>query len=88
MPPRPVQHGVGSNWPGVQSSPTAVSASVRADCGGRLFTAKLSVVVRYLPHQMFNHLLPDDAILLARQFCDCLRDRVNDFICFRGIDFA
>ena len=87
-PPRPVQHGVGSNWPGVQSSPTAVSASVRADCGGRLFTAKLSVVVRYLPHQMFNHLLPDDAILLARQFRDCLRDRVDDFICFRGIDFA
>jgi hypothetical protein len=45
-------------------------------------------VVHYLPHQMLNHLPPDDAILLARQFCDCLRDRVNDFICFNGIDFA
>ena len=61
---------------------------VRADCGGRLFTAKLRVVVHYLPHQMLNHLLPDDAILLARQFCDCLRDRINYFICFSGIDFV
>ena len=33
-------------------------------------------------------LLPDDAALLVRQFCDCLRDRINDFICFRGIDFV
>ena len=41
-----------------------------------------------LAHQFLNHLLPDDAILLARQFCDCLRDRINDFICFRGIDFV
>ena len=61
---------------------------VRADCGGRLFTAKLGVVVHYLPHQMLNHLLPDDAILLARQFCDCLRDRVDDFVCFIDIDFV
>ena len=59
---------------------------VRADCGGRLFTAKLAVVVYYLPHQMFDHLLADDAILLARQFCD--RDRVDDFIGFTGIDLA
>jgi hypothetical protein len=29
-----------------------------------------------------------DAILLARQFCDCLRDRINYFICFSGIDLA
>ena len=27
---------------------------VRADCGGRLFTAKLRVVVHYLPHQMLR----------------------------------
>ena len=61
---------------------------VRADCGGRLFTAKLGVVVYYLPHQLLNQLLADDAILLARQFCDCLCDRVNDFIRFSGIDFV
>jgi hypothetical protein len=39
-------------------------------------------VVHYLLHQMLNHLLPDEAILLARQLCDCLRDRINDVICF------
>jgi len=33
-------------------------------------------------------LLTDDAILLARQFCDCLHDRINYFICFSGIDFG
>ena len=38
--------------------------------------------------QPLDHLLADEAILLARQFCDCLRDRVDDFICFRGIDFV
>jgi hypothetical protein len=27
-----------------------------------------------LAHQLLNHLLVDDAILLARQFCDRLRD--------------
>ena len=27
-------------------------------------------------------------ILLARQFCDCLCDRINDFSGFIGIDFA
>ena len=46
------------------------------------------MVVHYLPHQLLNHLLADDPILLARQFCDCLRDRINDFIGFIGIDFA
>ena len=39
-----------------------------------------------LPHQLLDHLLADDPILLACQFCDCLRDRVDDFICFIGID--
>ena len=61
---------------------------VRADCGGRLFTAKFGVVVHYLPHQLFDQLLADDAILLACQLCDGLRDRVDDFICFSGIDFG
>ena len=61
---------------------------VRADCRGRPFTAKLGVVVHYLPHQLLDHLLSDDFILLARQFCDGLRDRINDFSGFIGIDFA
>jgi hypothetical protein len=43
---------------------------VRADCGGRLFAPKLAVVVHYLSHQLLDHLLTDDPILLARQFCD------------------
>ena len=81
--------GVGSNWRLCSSrfEPPSV-LHLRADCGGRLFTAKLAVVVHYLSHQLLDHLLTDDAILLARQFCDCLRDRINDFICFRGIDFV
>ena len=61
---------------------------VRADCGGRLFTAKLGVVVHYLPHQLHDHVLADEAILLARQFCDRLRDRVDHFIRFIGINFV
>ena len=60
----------------------------RADCGGRLFTAKLGVVVHYLLHQLLDHLLADDAILLARQFCDRLRDRVDHFVGFIGVDFV
>ena len=49
---------------------------------------ELAVVVHYPTHQVFDHLLTDHATLLARQFFDCLRDRINDFICFRGIDFV
>jgi hypothetical protein len=44
--------------------------------------------VRNLAHQLLDHLLADEAILLARQFSDRLRDRVNDFVGFRGIDFV
>jgi hypothetical protein len=44
--------------------------------------------VYYLPHQLLDQLLADDAILLTRQFCDCLRDRVDNFIRFIGIDFV
>ena len=61
---------------------------VRADCGGLLLPAKLAVVVHYLAHQLLDHMLANDLILLARQFCDCLRDRINNFICFSGIDFV
>ena len=89
MTPRPVQHGGGVELdPVLQSTERRQCFALRADCGGRLFTAKLAVVVHYLPHQLLDHLLADDAILLARQFCDCLRDRVNDFICFIGVDFV
>ena len=89
MTTRPVQHGGRVELPQRSSRPECPSVlRVRAECGSRLFTAKLRVVVHYLLHQMLNHLLPDDAILLARQFCDCLRDRINDVICFIGIDFA
>jgi hypothetical protein len=38
---------------------------VRADCRGRHFTAKLPVVMHYPSHQLLDHLLADDAILLA-----------------------
>jgi hypothetical protein len=74
-------------WCPVVAEPPSVPR-VRADRGGRLFPAKLGVVVHYLPHQLLDHLLADDAILLARQFCDRLRDRVDDFIGFIGIDFV
>jgi hypothetical protein len=40
--------------------------------------------VHYLAQQPLNHLLADDAILLARQFCDRLRDRVDHFVGFTG----
>ena len=89
MTPRPVQHGGGSNWTPCSTRPEPPSVlRVRAGCGGHLFTAKLAVVVHYLSHQLLDHLLTDDPILLARQFCDCLRDRINNFICFRGIGFV
>jgi hypothetical protein len=61
---------------------------VRVGCGSSFFTAKLGFVIHNLAHQLLDHLLADEAILLARQFSDRLRDRVNDFICFRGIDFV
>ena len=63
-------------WGGVELAPCSSRPEppsvlrVRADCGGRLFTAKLAVVVHYLPRQLLDHLLADDAILLARQFCE------------------
>src|SRR5262249_52923436 len=62
-----------SNWS--RSEPISVLRA-RADYGGRLLPAKLSVVLRDLTHQMFDHLLPDEPILLACQFCDCFRDRL------------
>ena len=61
---------------------------VRADCGSHFFTAKLGIVIHNLAHQLLDHLLTDDAILLTRHFCDRLRDRVDDFIRFIGVDFV
>ena len=61
-------------------APMAQSPSVlrvRADRGGHLFRTKLDIVVHNLAHQLLNHLLSDDAILLARQFCNCLRGRIG-----------
>jgi hypothetical protein len=87
MPPGLSGMGVGSNWPLCSGRPEPSVLHARADCGGRLLAAKLGVVVHYLPHQLLDLLLADEAILLARQFCDCLRDRVDDFICFLVVDF-
>ena len=57
--------GVGSNRTVLQPTRLPSVLGIRADCGGRLFTAKLGVVVHYLSHQLLNHSLADDAILLA-----------------------
>ena len=60
--PPPVKLGGGSNWPSAPVDPNRPSVlRVRADCGGRLFTAKLGVVVHYLTHQLLDHLLANEA---------------------------
>ena len=65
---RPVQAGGGVELPQRSSRPEPSSVlRARADCGGRLFAAKLGVVVHYLLHQLLDHLPADDASLLARQ---------------------
>ena len=61
---------------------------VRTNRGSRLFAPKLRVVVHYLLHQLLDHLLTDDAVLLACQLSDGLRDGVEDFVRFSGIDFV
>jgi hypothetical protein len=62
---------------------------LRPDCAlGGVFTTKFRIVLHDLTHQMFDHLLADDAILLARQFRDRLGKGVDRFICFSGIDFV
>ena len=56
--PRPVQHGGGVELDPYSSRPEPPSVlHARADYGGRLFTAKLGVVVYYLSHQPLDHLL-------------------------------
>jgi hypothetical protein len=61
---------------------------VRTDCGGRFFAAILSIIGHDCPHQLFDQLLPDRAILVTLWFCNRLGNRVNDFICFSGIASA
>ena len=67
MTPRPVQHGGRVELPQRFSRRERPSVlRVRADWGSRLFAAKLVVVVHDLPHQLLDHLLADEPILLAR----------------------
>src|SRR5262249_32276304 len=50
-----VQHGGGVELDPCSSRPEPPSVlRARADCGGRLFTAKLAVVLHYLPHQLLD----------------------------------
>ena len=63
MTPRPVRRGGGSKWSGAPLDPNLSVLRARADCGGRLFTAKLSVVVHDLAHQLLNQLLANGAVL-------------------------
>jgi hypothetical protein len=54
-PPGLSNMGVGSNWSSCSSPPEPLSVlRARTDCGGRFFTAKLGVVVHYLPHQLLD----------------------------------
>ena len=87
-PPGLSRMGWGSNWTPCFRSTKPSVLRVRADCGGRLFTAKLAVVAHIWRIRCPIQLLANDAILLTCQFCDCLRDRVDDFIRFIGIDFV
>jgi hypothetical protein len=64
MTPRPVQQEWGSNWSPVSTRSEASSVlRVRADCGGHLFPAKLGIITHDCMHQVFDHLLPDRAVL-------------------------
>ena len=64
MTPRPVQHGGRVELDPCSSRPEPPSVlRVRANCGGRPFTAKLAVVMHYLAHELLNHLLANGAVL-------------------------
>ena len=55
MTPRPVHRGGGVELVACFTRPEPRSVlRARADCGGRLFTAKLAVVLHYLPHQLLD----------------------------------
>ncbi len=59
--------------------------SVRAALTCGFFPTKLGIIVHDFPHQLFNQLLADHAILTASKFRDGLGDRANHFIGFIGI---
>ena len=56
------QEKLGHPSSSIGAAPPSV-LSVRANRGGRLFTATLGVVVHYLSHQLLDHLLSDGAVL-------------------------
>jgi hypothetical protein len=87
MAPRPVQHRGGVELdPCLRRFEPPSVHRVRTGCGRGLLPAKLGIVVHYLPHQVLNHFLADEPVLLTCQFCDRLRDCVDDFIRFSGVD--
>jgi hypothetical protein len=52
----PIQRGRGVELdPLLPVDPKPSVLHVRTACGGRLFSAKLGVVVHYLPHQLLDH---------------------------------
>jgi len=63
MTPRHVQHGGGVELDRLLQDRLQCFA---LEPRGRLLPAKLAVLVHNLAHQLLNHLLPDDAVLLAR----------------------
>jgi len=58
------------------------------DRAGRIFAAKLGVILHNIAHQLLDHLLTDGAILRARQFGHRLGDRGKHFIGVDGIGLA
>ncbi len=55
---------------------------MRADCGGPLLPAKLRIVMLYPLHQLLDHSLAYEPVLLAGQFRNGLGDGVDDFVGF------
>ena len=58
---------------------------MRSDCTTSVFSTKLRIIVHNFVHQLFDQLLADRSILLARKFCDRLRDRVDHLVRLTGI---
>ena len=80
--------GVGSNWTPCSVAPDRRQCFVLEPAAEvDFFPAKLGIITDDCMHQVFDQLLSDRAILLTRQFRDCLCDRVDDFICFLVVDF-
>ena len=82
MTPRPVQHGGGVELAPCSSRLEPNVSASRSRLQRSTVHGELAVVVHYPTRQVFDQLLADHATLLACHFCDCLRDSVDDFICF------